>query len=539
MTMRRQSSSGLSRRAFLSSSARALGGIALGAGGARTVWGQTAAPAVITSDRMRPGVPSGVQSGDVSADRAVVWSRTDRPARLIVEYATTTSFKNLQRAMGPAALPESDFSARVDLTGLPPGQDIFYRAIFQDLADPKILSVPALGRFRTPPAGRRTITFVWSGDEAGQGWGINTAWGGMRLYEAMRRASPDFFIHSGDQIYADGPIQAEVKLADGTLWRNITTPEKSKVAETLAEYRGNFAYNLLDEHKRRFCAEVPFLVQWDDHEVRNNWFPGQMLGDERYRQRSASLLAAYARRAMFEYNAMRIDPADPERIYRSLAYGPSLDVFMLDERSYRGPNSPNRQTELGDEAAFLGSEQLRWLKRALLASRATWKVIASDMPISLVVPDLNPDVPKGTYEAWANGDNGIPSGRELELASLLSFIKNNAIKNVVWVTADVHYAQATYYSPSDAEFEDFLPFWEFVAGPINAGTFGPNELDLTFGPEIRYQSVTAGMKQNLPPTDGKQYFGAVRIDGATEAMTVSLHDVKGDMLFRVSLDPET
>ena len=73
---------------------------------------------------------------------------------------------------------------------------------------------------------------------------------------------------------------------------------------------------------------------------------------------------------------------------------------------------------------------------------------------------------------------------------------------------------------------------------INAGTFGPNELDLTFGPEIRYQSVTAGMKQNLPPTEGKQYFGAVRIEGATEAMTVSLHDVKGDTLFRVSLDPE-
>ena len=493
---------------------------------------------MITSDRMRPGTPSGVQSGDVSMDRAVIWSRTDRPARLIVEYATTASFANLQRVMGPAALPESDFSARVDLAGLPPGQDILYRVIFQDLADPKILSAPTVGRFRTPPAGRRTITFVWSGDEAGQGWGINPAWGGMRLYEVMRRASPDFFIHSGDQIYADGPIQAEVTLADGTLWKNVTTPEKSKVAETLAEYRGNFAYNLLDDHKRRFCAEVPFLVQWDDHEARNNWYPGQMLGDERYRQRSASLLAAYARRAMFEYNAIRIDPADPERIYRSLAYGPSLDVFMLDERSYRGPNSPNRQTELGGEAAFLGSEQLRWLKRALLASRATWKVIASDMPISLVVPDLNPDVPKGTYEGWANGDNGIPSGRELELASLLSFIKNNAIKNVVWVTADVHYAQATYYSPSRAEFEDFLPFWEFVAGPINAGTFGPNELDLTFGPEIRYQSVTAGMKQNLPPTDGKQYFGAVRIDGPTEAMTVSLHNVKGDTLFRVSLDPE-
>ena len=183
MTMRRQSASGLSRRSFLSSSARALGGIALGAGGARTVWGQTAAPAVITSDRMRPGTPSGVQSGDVSADRAVIWSRTDRPARLIVEYATTASFANLQRVMGPAALPESDFSARVDLAGLPPGQDIFYRVIFQDLADPKILSAPALGRFRTPPAGRRTITFVWSGGRGRPGLGHQSRLG---RHEALR-----------------------------------------------------------------------------------------------------------------------------------------------------------------------------------------------------------------------------------------------------------------------------------------------------------------------------------------------------------------
>jgi len=186
------------------------------------------------------------------------------------------------------------------------------------------------------------------------------------------------------------------------------------------------------------------LVQWDDHETRNNWYPGQRIGPEekRYEQRSASLLAARAHRAMFEYNPMRFDGEDAERVYRRIAYGPALDVLMLDERSYRGPNSPNRQPALNETSAFLGAAQLAWLKRSLLESKATWKLIASDMPISLVVPDLNPDVPKGTFEAWANADNGPPSGRELEIASLLSFIKNNTIKNVVWVTADVHYAHA-------------------------------------------------------------------------------------------------
>jgi alkaline phosphatase D len=532
MTPRRRGSDELTRRAFLSGSLLAAGSVA--AGGA--AWAQ--APAVITSDAMRPQIALGVQSGDVSGDRAVVWSRTDRPARMLVEYATTESFKDPRQLQGPAALAESDFTARIELTGLPAGQDIFYRVLFEDLANPKVQSAPAAGRFRTPPAGRRTVSFCWSGDEAGQGWGINPVWGGMKLYEVMRRSNPDFFIHSGDQIYADNPIQAEVKLGDGTVWQNLTAPGKAKVAETLAEYRANFAYNFLDDNKRRFCAEVPVLVQWDDHETRNNWYPGQILGDERYRQRSASLLAAYARRATFEYNPLRVDPVDPERIYRSLAYGPTLDVFMLDERSYRGPNSPNRQATLDADSAFLGSDQLRWLKRALLDSRAVWKVIASDMPISIVVPDLNPDVPKGTYEAWANGEHGAPAGRELELASLLSFIKNNAISNVVWVTADVHYASATLYDPSRAQFTDFGPFWEFVAGPINAGTFGPGEIDRTFGPDVRYRSAPDGMKQNRPPSDGMQYFGHVTIDGATMAMTVRLRDVKGDTLWSIALDPQ-
>ena len=528
----------LTRRHVLWAAALGAGGLALGRTGRSPVWAQGPAPAVITRDARRPQTPSGVMTGDVTADRAVVWSRTDRPARLLVEYATTEAFQQVRRVRGPTALADSDFTARVDLTGLPAGQDIFYRVLFQDLADDQTTSAPVSGRFRTPPGGGRPVTFAFSGDEAGQGWGINPDWGGMQLYEVMRQRQPNFFIHSGDQIYADGPLLAEVPLEDGTVWKNMTTEAKAKVAETLAEFRGNFAYNLLDANKRRFCAEVPFLVQWDDHETRNNWYPGQILGDTRYKVRSASLLAAFAKRAMFEYNPFRLDPGDPERVYRAFSYGPSLDVFMLDERSYRGPNTPNHQARLDAEAAFLGAAQLRWLKRALLDSRATWKVIASDMPISLVVPDLNPDVPKGTYEAWANGDDGVPLGRELELASLLGFCKDNDIRNVVWVTADVHYAAAIHYDPGRARFTNFTPFWEFVAGPIHAGTFGPNEVDRTFGPEVRYQSVPDGMKPNRPPSEGRQYFGVAAIDGVSEVMTVTLHDLSGTVLFTTELNPE-
>ena len=102
----------------------------------------------------------------------------------------------------------------------------------------------------------------------------------------------------------------------------------------------------------------------------------------------------------------------------------------------------------------------------------------------------------------------------------------------------MHYAQATYYDPVHAQFTDFKPFWEFVAGPINAGTFGPNEDDRTFGPDIKYVSVPPGNKQNRAPAVGQQYFGIAKVDGATEAMTVTLKDVDDRALWSTTLQPK-
>ena len=85
----------------------------------------------------------------------------------------------------------------------------------------------------------------------------------------------------------------------------------------------------------------------------------------------------------------------------------------------------------------------------------------------------------------------------------------------MWLTADVHYAAAHYYNPDKAQFQEFDPFWEFVSGPLHAGTFGPNELDNTFGPEVKFIKAPGPGKQNLPPSAGMQFFGHVRIDGAS------------------------
>ncbi|GAB4195630.1 MAG: alkaline phosphatase [Coleofasciculaceae cyanobacterium] len=524
----------ISRRRFLLRSVLTGGSLIAADVFSKAGLAQVKAPGIITSDKMRPTIPYGVASGDITNGSAMIWSRCDRAAKMIVEYDTSELFRNAKRILGPAALETSDYTARINLTNLPPGQQIFYRVTFQDLADTNLYSIPVTGTFRTPPTKNRNILFAWSGDTAGQGWGINPEWGGMKIYEAIRQLNPDFFIHSGDTIYADNPIQSQVKLDDGSIWKNLTTPEKSKVAETLTEFRGNYIYNLLDENVRRFNAQIPQLVQWDDHETRNNWFPNQMLmDDDRYKVKSISLLAARARQAFLEYTPIRLDCNDSERIYRSFSYSPSLDIFMLDMRSYRGPNTPNRQTMASAETEFLGTAQVSWLKNKLQNSKATWKVIASDMPIGLVVADGK----TGNFENLANGD-GPALGRELEFADLLRFIQQNNIKNVVWLTADVHYAAAHYYDPGKAQFTDFKPFWEFVAGPLHAGTFGPSAMDNTFGPQVKFQSIPSNLKQNRPPSEGLQFFGTVKIDGESEVMTVALHNLEGKTLYSIDLSPE-
>jgi alkaline phosphatase D len=469
-------------------------------------------PGIITRN---PAVTHGVQSGDPQTGRALVWARCDEPTRMVVEWDTTDRFANPRRTAGTVRR-ESGFAGTLMLDGLPDAQTIVYRVRFEREAE-RGASPWATGRFNTPKPDRFRV--AWTGDTCGQGFGRNPEWGGLKGYAAMRAAKPDLFVNSGDLIYGDNPIEAEQKLADGKIWKNVTNEHVSRVAESLDDFRARFEYNFDDAHLRAFASEVPVIAQWDDHETHNNWWPGQHLDDDRYRQgeRGASVLAGRALAAMREWT-----PMPPGPVQRVIHYGPLLDVFVLDCRSFRSPNDKN----LGDQA-MLGQSQVKWLAGALDSSKARWKLVACDQPIALVIPDDD------RQEGFANGDGGPPLGRERELATLLSAMQLRSIKNAVWVTADVHYAAAHYFDPGRARFTRFDPFWEFVAGPIHAGTFGPNELDATFGPELKFQWVPDRPKANLAPWDGLQSFGT--IDVTRDALTVILWGIDGAERYRVEI----
>ena len=248
-----------------------------------------------------------------------------------------------------------------------------------------------------------------------------------------------------------------------------------------------------------------------------------MISDEDL-HRAADVLDTRARQAFFEYVPITPGP----RVYRKLSYGPLLDLFVLDMRTYKDPNDGNVYAD--PARGLLGAEQRAWLIRELAQSCATWKVIANDLPLGLVVPDG-----ATALEGVAQGDNGAPLGRELEFAEVLRTAHRRGVDNIVFLTADVHYTAAHHYDPARAAVGDFTPFWEFVSGPANARAFGPNALDGTFGPQAVF--VHAPPRANASPLEGFQHFGEVDIDARSRTLTVRLRDQDGTSLWSTTLSP--
>ncbi len=152
----------VSRRGFLAS-----------AGAAGLVAASGLAMPFYSRASTRPAFTHGVQSGDVDGASGMIWARADRPSRVMYEIATREDFANPVKLPWVDALPDSDLAAKRLVTGLPSTRTSSTACTLVDLSDINATSEPIVGHFRTAPASRHPVRFVWSGDTAGQGWGIN------------------------------------------------------------------------------------------------------------------------------------------------------------------------------------------------------------------------------------------------------------------------------------------------------------------------------------------------------------------------------
>ncbi|MDH4154250.1 MAG: alkaline phosphatase D family protein [Nitrospira sp.] len=397
-------------------------------------------------------LPQGIAIGDVSSRRAFLWVRTNGAAVVRVEWAPLSVGEQASTAVTASRTAllktgaETDYTLTVPLEGLTPSTRYWYHVLVGP-AESTVRQLPetptAMGEFITPPDQRTSaaVSFAWSGD-LGSGGRCRRGADGYPIFDVIPRYHPDFFLFLGDTIYGDHVCPSPPN-----------EPGADFKATTLDDYRLRHRYQRGAASLQRFLAGTPVYVVWDDHEVRNN-FAGPY--DEQMRA---------GRQALREYWPIASPLEDLHRLYRTVRYGADLELFILDVRQYRNRNVDQDSAS----KTMLGRAQLAWLLNGLQTSTATWKVIATPVPLS---------IPKGGdssvpgNDGWAGGLDG--TGFERERQVIVDTILGRKIKNVVFLSGDVHWAQANAYDPNQ---DGVVDFHEYIAGPLSApsGRFAPTQ----------------------------------------------------------------
>ena len=444
--------------------------------------------------------PQGIAVGDVTSNSALLWVRTDGSAMVQVEWAPpavwdaaskmATAVAPVSRSPRVTTSADGDYTATIALEGLVPSTRYRYHIL---VGNPEAgenhheVTLAARGEFTTWPDVRTSVplTFAWSGDLGGQ-HRCRVGPEGYPIFEVIRQQRPVFFLFLGDSIYSDHVCPSPPN-----------EPGADFTATTLSEYRARHRYQRGAEALRQFLETVPVYVIWDDHDVKNN-FAGPV-----------EVQMPDGRRALLEYWPIATASDDPYRMYRAVRYGADLELFILDTRSYRSRNADRD----GPLKTMLGSTQLQWFLEGLRNSPATWKVIATSVPLSL---------PKGGglevpgNDGWAGGPDG--TGFERERQVIVDAILERKITNVVFLAGDAHYVQANVYDPNGDGIPDFH---EFVAGPLSAA------------PGRMVYPSRALRPTNLLHEGGYQNFGLVKVTASSfEAIIL---DDKGNLRFSYRL----
>jgi alkaline phosphatase D len=458
--------------------------------------------AVISADG-RPEalvITHGIASGDVTTTSAVIWARASARAQMHVEIDTDKAFSHPKSRGSADALEATDFTAHLTVDGLQPATRYWYRVWLSGAGGTGRSNVGTsqVGTFVTAPTASdsRRVSFAIAADIGGQRYCRNAATGGYAIFGAMERVAPDFAIFNGDAIYADGDCPAAgpepgwvnipgdfPSIADPTIdWTNV--PLVRDV------YLKHWRYNRADPYTQSFLRNTSMIAQWDDHEVINDFgAPWTYWNSANINRAGYPNIVAAGLETFFDYSAIARNPMDRDRIYRSFRWGKDLEVFVLDARSYRDRNDAiDLAGETFDPAIprkiMLGQDQIDWLVHGIQQSTATWKVVSSDVPISIPTGSL-------TFgrDAWGRLRSDPPTGFRSELLYLFYRLDQINATNVVFVATDVHYATNLAYSVDEDGDGDLLTLHEVVRGPLNAVKNPPKtaaQLDPSAHPTVLY-----------------------------------------------------
>lgn len=328
--------------------------------------------------------PLGVAAGDALSDGALLWTNYNGGEVLELQvWPEAGDLGLLQRHEAP----HEDGFVMVDVKGLEPGTWYNYR--FEAASG----EASPLGRFRTALAADALEVVTFAATSC-----IKRGHSYAALGHAAERTDLDAFVFLGDAVYTDG-------------------------ASNLRDFRRKWAEGLRGPEYLALRGSTSLITQWDDHEVRNNWE-----GDS-----VKPALLHGARQAFLEHQPLR--HSGGRRFWRSLKWGRTAELFILDARSER-----NRS-----QGHYLSPEQLDWLIEGVASSQAAFKLILNTVPIGAF------DQP---FFAPFNDDNwqGFPEQRE----ALLRGLERSGTPGVIFVSGDFHFAcfgRAAKHGPGSSLYE--------------------------------------------------------------------------------------
>ena len=461
-----------------------------------------------------------IAAGDVGTDSAVLWVQANRPGTLLVELAPPDGSDAPPRQFQLEASAESDFTVKMRVDGLTPDTTQRWRAALVTGAGQ--IGDSARGEFRTAPTPftAASVQLAWGADLGGQNV-CRDAERGFEVFGPIVSSGPDLFVALGDMIYADGLCEAVGR------YGNAQVPASFGQATDLSGFRAHWRYSRADPGLRRLLANTAYYAVWDDHEVVNDFGPlHDTRADRPYRP--GVHLMPLGLKALLEQNPIGEDPLTPKRLYRSVRWGQHLELLLLDTRQYRDANLAPDSAER--PKTLLGREQLTWLNRHIADSDATWLVVASSVP--LAIPTGSPSA--AGRDGWANFDQ--QGGFEQELRAILDVAAASRRKNLVFISADAHFAAAFRYRPFTARPEFSL--YELVTSPLSAAVGDTADYDRDLGTEQLFRHAPASAAEVSDYSEARRWFGfgEIGIDTAGE-LTATLRGVDGKPWYSLRLTP--
>ncbi len=384
----------LTRRDFLKASAMGMGAVAVSTGLAGCMFD--------SDDKRTVSFTHGVASGDPLANGVMLWTRAvpdkqkNRAVTVGWEVATDESFENLVHSGTANATSDHDFTVKVDVRGLAPGQVYHYRFATASGQSPA-------GVTRTLPEGTVESVRLAVVSCANYPAGFFNVYREISLQDNL-----DAVVHLGDYIYEYSSESESYGAADAEAIGRTYPDDNNRELIGLDDYRRRYGIYRNDKNLQALHRKLPFIVVWDDHEVANDsWREGaenHNEGEGDYSTRKLNALRAY-----FEWMPIRpvIEGSD-EAIFRNFRFGNLVDLHMLDTRligrdkqlNYMdyfttdgSLNAARFAADVGSEnRTLLGAEQLLWLKTSLSQSTATWQVLGQqvlmgrmDLPAELLM----------------------------------------------------------------------------------------------------------------------------------------------------------